>query len=651
MGSRRGAWSRVRAVIGCAAFALLAACGGGDDDDDDGEPAPNAGTGAAAGGASGAGAGGTAGSAGSVAGSGTAGSAGGMAGSSGGGAGSGAEPPFQLPDGKGMEYRGILNIVDAEAADALDEFLITKTRFTSDSQADLMPLIFQFYDHYGDDYDFLIFMNDHDVESEAAGVHRAMNVPPLPGTGQDAPQIANDLNAPPHLRAIIGAEIASFDRFPPFAHEIAHNWGNDLDPKLGFFDPSQPDSGAHWGVTGVNGQLGGFNPASLRCETPAGQSPPNCTPGANGRTRFLVDYFHPAADSIEGMPFAPLELYLMGLLPLAELPDPILRFEDTTFDIDKPELTADRKLVVEAKRIAEIKVADIVARHGAVRMLPADKRHFRIGVALVTKAPAQQRYLDQVADWAAIFAGELKSSNPSWKSFAELTGNRATLGYKLGARRVPDGKYQDWRSIWYDECRPKSASADCGAGQGCYGIGGFYCAKAGSAPEGAPCEADRDCTPGLICNVVPTSLDDNVCAPYCDAMNDAAPDACKTLCPSSFSPILHTVTLEPVGAFCGGNSGGVCDPLAQDCGPGKACSGMELTTCDTHGDKLRGQTCFPFGAVCEPGTTCTGIQGMDSYCTPYCDPKPGAPADIACSALCPGGAWPFDGYSVCIPDP
>ena len=649
MVATRGVWGRAQACARWAALSALVACGGGDDDDGDPSPGstPNAGTSAAGsagvtGGAGGAG--GTAVSAGSSAGSGTAGGAG-----MGGSGGSTAEQAIPLADGKGVEYRGIVNLVDAEAAGVLDEFLITTTRFTSDSKADLQPLVSLFYDHYGDDYDFLIFLNDHPVESKAAGVHHAMNVPPLQGTGQDSPQTAG-INAPPHLRAVIGIELDDFERFPPFAHEIAHNWGNHLDPKLGFFDPSQPDYGGHWGVTGVNGQLGGFDPASLRCETPAGQSPPNCTAGANGRTRFLVNPFHPAADFIEGMPFGPLELYLMGLIPVGEVPDPILRFEDTNFDLDKPELSADRKFVVEAARIGEIKRADIVARHGSVRMLAADKRHFRIALVLISKAPAQQRYLDAVADWGAIFAAELKSNNPNWKSFAELTGNRATLSYRLGARRMPDGEYQDWRSIWYDECRPERASTDCGNGMGCYGIGGFYCARAGSGASGDACESDIDCAPGLICNFVPTSLDDQVCAPYCDPVNDAAPNACKTLCPSSSSPILHTVTLETVGAFCGGNSGGVCDPLAQDCGPGQACSGQELTTCDTHGDKLRGEMCFPFGAVCEPGTVCIGIEGMDSYCQPYCNPAAGAPAEIACATLCPGGAWPYGSYSICIPD-
>ncbi|HEY3495817.1 MAG TPA: hypothetical protein VGK73_14060, partial [Polyangiaceae bacterium] len=286
--------------------------------------------------------------------------------------------------------------------------------------------------------------------------------------------------------------------------------------------------------------------------------------------------------------------------------------------------------------------------HGEVPPLPMEKRRFAAAMVLVTRQPATQPYLDQVADWGAIFAGELTSTNPEWTSFSTTTGGRASITYKVGTRReLGPGEVLDFSGPYYKMCDP--TTQNCGAGLACYGAGDLYCAVPGSAERDAPCEDDSDCKAGLLCSYSITG--EFLCAPYCDMDDPAAANACETLCPNGVSPILDPETLEEVAAFCFGGAGGVCDPLAQDCPEGQACGGLDVTACEPEGTTQAGAVCSNINGSCEAGATCVGIEGeADLYCQPYCDSAPDAPADIACTTLCPAGAWEFEGYSLCIPD-
>lgn len=556
----------------------------------------------------------------------------------------GAQP---LPDGS-KEYRGIVNLVDAEAAQVFDQYIADVDRFKGGKgNYDIEGAVRDFYLHYPDEYDFLFILNDHEVDSYAEGLHSWSSRPSLPGTGFEEPLCTG--NGPGNLRSVVAIQVPSLDSFPPFAHEFAHHYAVGLAKELGFSRDVDTEFPGHWGLTGVNGQLGGFDPATLGCETPAGAKPPSCTatPTAGGRMRYTVAPFRPNADRERGQPFAPLELYLMGLLPAAEVPSPIVRFEGADFLFEAQEKTADGKLIIDASALAETTIAQIVTRHGEVPALPQDKRHFKAAVVLLTAAPATQPYLDRVADWAAIWAGEQESAQ--WPSFAELTGGRATISMKLGARRElgPDDVLE-FTCPYSADCSPQAQ--DCPQGFACYGTSALFCAVPGVLDDGADCERHSDCKAGSVCSEIPTDFEHKVCSPYCDHVNASAPNACATLCPASFSPVYHTETLEELGAFCFGGSGGSCNPLTQDCEPGKACTGVELVSCEIPGDTKLGEVCLPFGATCEKGSVCVGVQGQpDQFCQPYCDPAPGAAAGTACTTKCPKGAWQYPGYGVCIP--
>lgn len=108
----------------------------------------------------------------------------------------------------------------------------------------------------------------------------------------------------------------------------------------------------------------------------------------------------------------------------------------------------------------------------------------------------------------------------------------------------------------------------------------------------------------------------------------------------------------PVAAYCHGGSARACDPLLQDCPDGKVCTGQDIASCEIPGCEVRGQICVEgAGTVCEAGSTCIGLAGAPTdFCQPYCDPSSTAPAELACSSLCPQGAWEFGTYAICMPD-
>ena len=447
----------------------------------------------------------------------------------------------------------------------------------------------------------------------------------------------------------MGIQVGSLDRFPPFAHEFAHYYAVNLDAKFGFGRDVDTEFPGHWGMTSANGQLGGFDATTLRCETPVGAKPPNCTPTASGRYHYTVAPFFPNANNATNQPFGPIELYLMGLLPVAEVPSPIVRFEGADFPFESLQPTSDGMFPIDATGLSDLAMSEIVARHGEVPALPADKRNFKAAVVLVTAAPAAQPLLDRVAEWAAIFGGEIVSPNPDWVSFAKLSGGRATMSCRVGKRHdpTPDDALE-FTCPSYNLCNP--TTQNCPAGFACYGTSDLYCAATGGLDIGASCEHHRECKAGSACIQIPADFSKRVCAPYCDHLNPNAPNACAKLCPASFSPIYDTQSVAELGAFCYGGAGGACNPLLQDCAPGQACTGVEAVGCELPGTTKLGEVCQPFGNTCEKGSVCVGVVGEpNQYCQPYCDPSPNAPSANSCTTKCPNGAWEYPDHGVCIP--
>lgn len=554
--------------------------------------------------------------------------------------------PTPLPASEGVEYRGIVNLVDTDAAYELEQLMFAP----EDSYFTMELATRLFYLNYEDEYDFLFLILDHDLPSAPVdGLHQLTNSPYLLGTGLEEP-ISTGLG-PANLLAAISILPNEDNRFPPFAHEVMHTFGVALSSEFGF--PSAPDVPFllrhHWGMIGVDAHLGGFDPDTLECQTPGGAVPPSCEAGDDGLTRYLVEPFLPNTDLFDDRPYAPLELYLMGLLPKEEVPQPILRFDGAPTDTRELELSGD-KLVVEAMGISEFTMADIVARHGEVPLLAEGDRHYRAAFALVSSEPAPRERLDEVVRWAALFGGEdVHSDERGAMSFSEMTGGRATLSWRVGEQRVrEEDEYLEFVGPFVDMC--DHLAQDCPDGLTCMGKGGRYCAVAGTGQVGTPCGQDWECLPGSLCARVLSTFDTQQCAPYCDHENAEAENSCDVLCPGNFSPMYHGETFEELGAFCFGGVGGRCDPLADDCDAGQACAGTSPPACEPPGDKVRGEECYIIDNQCAAGLACVRASQEDDYfCEAYCDVAPDAPAESACGEVCPLGVINYDSFGVCLP--
>ncbi len=149
------------------------------------------------------------------------------------------------------------------------------------------------------------------------------------------------------------------------------------------------------------------------------------------------------------------------------------------------------------------------------------------------------------------------------------------------------------------------AQCGCGSGQACYlpATGDpTICNSAGSLPQGALCNVDTDCAPGLSCQLFLSSM--GVCEPYCRSDADcddtcaglvvggASVGGCQTTCNpmtggGCAAPLAcRTAILFPqsggqrMGVGCGDDvgagQGAPCMRLS-DCGPGFACVNYECS--------------------------------------------------------------------------
>lgn len=310
------------------------------------------------------------------AGAGGSGGAGGQGGNGGNG-GSGGGGGTELPTVRVYSPR-LAGIVDADVADSVRE------KLRQNPEADLIHALELFYDVFPDEFDFVFFFTE--VEgSSASGIHTPMNRPAIPGTGIDS-AYSNPRSPSSTLRSAISLRLGSNG---PTLHEVLHYWAVNLSTDLGFYR-------SHWQYAGVNGQLGGFDPDTLYCQTPAGTRPP-CTPEGDGTTIYVVDHFGGIANGGDSVPYAPLELYLMGLIPSEEVP-PTPIFVDVVED----ELVEGIR-IIRAQELRIVEIEDIIAEHGARTLKTEDERAFRAAFVLVTEEEPTTAQIEMADKWVAMF--------------------------------------------------------------------------------------------------------------------------------------------------------------------------------------------------------------------------------------------------------
>lgn len=186
------------------------------------------------------------------------------------------------------------------------------------------------YQRFKDNFDFIFIItnNETHLSNQPYGVNFGVSNS-VKGTGTAIFQ--NEWGSTStKLKSFMFLPFKDAITYGPTLHEICHNWANFI-PK-GIFktiDANQatlPEIDAldgHWGFASTNGQLGGFDLATLKTLTDA----PNHYHAQSG-SNSSFGLFANGGNSIA---YSPIELYMMGLASKSEVPD-ITVFSGLTVD-------------------------------------------------------------------------------------------------------------------------------------------------------------------------------------------------------------------------------------------------------------------------------------------------------------------------------
>lgn len=334
-------------------------------------------------------------------------------------------PPDDVPTPEGLQLRvHAVNIVDPEAAMEI-------TRYVRGQSPELYRAAERFYQHFSDDYDFLYVFSDGPVEgATAAARFTPVRRPSIPGTGIN--RATTNTRYPASATRLRGAVGVNFNAVGngPTLHETLHYWSMFLSSSFGFGRDRDQSFGAHWGVAGVFGQHGGFDPMTLRCKVPADAQPPGCMPDPDGITRVTMATFGPNANGGDSKPYAPIELYLMGLLPRAEVGGPFTVLDGAHYVSTD---SATRRMTFEITGSHTVSMDDIVRTHGERSPAAPEDRAFRGAFVVFSEAPVSAQRMEALERWAAIFGND--TPHASLYSFERATGGRATMSTRLGRAR------------------------------------------------------------------------------------------------------------------------------------------------------------------------------------------------------------------------
>ncbi len=203
----------------------------------------------------------------------------------------------------------------------------------------------------------------------------------------------------------LGSVVArNWDNSGPTLHELLHRFAVDLSPSLGF----QNCTGGHWGVAGVGeGQLGGFDPSTLV---------------DNMDGTYTVESFSGFANGGDSVPYAPIELYVAGLIPSEEVPDMTMpqTLNCGSLSCNSTECT------FAASGLATTTIDDVIAFHGArVPDAAVSQKSFATATLVVSQYELNGAEMAFFAKQSSDLG--LPTLAGSLYSFEEATGGRATM--------------------------------------------------------------------------------------------------------------------------------------------------------------------------------------------------------------------------------
>ena len=276
----------------------------------------------------------------------------------------------------------------------------------------------RFYDHFNDEFDFLLFVPNLQPGQHEPGVHIVASYfgirNDVKGTGGSTFTNNDSWGSAGKLQGVIdfGHYAIYSDRRSilfegPTLHELMHRWANSIVPT---------SDGSHWGFSSASGNIGGFDIAKLV---------------DHGGGRYTAGGFSISGVADNITPYSPIELYLAGFIPPGEVPD-LWVAEDGKWlrDEEGRIIHADNgHPMFTASQVRTYTIEDIIAEHGPrVPDSSQAQRDFRAAVILLVDQdhPATRETLETLSgdvSWFSHASGdELDRHN-----FYEATGGLGTI--------------------------------------------------------------------------------------------------------------------------------------------------------------------------------------------------------------------------------
>ncbi len=259
-----------------------------------------------------------------------------------------------------------------------------------------------FYRSFQDDFDFvLLALADREAGSDGGRAYRTSRA--AEGLGLSGGDRTEFFGSRGRLRAaLMHSSHAGLNGHLPL-HEVAHTWGQYILPGT--------DLRGHWGFAGVGGLLGGWDPGTLEA--------------VEGGLWTAREGDWPGPFNLSGprrtlRPFAPLELYLMGLLPADSVP-PVEVPRDA-------EWVNFREGTFRASAIDTVTAADLVAEHGPrIPAYPEAPTTFRGAYVVVSSAPLDGATRNRIDEDVEDLTRTASRKHRWYLNFWEATDGRGRL--------------------------------------------------------------------------------------------------------------------------------------------------------------------------------------------------------------------------------
>ena len=274
------------------------------------------------------------------------------------------------------------------------------------------------YNVFGDHFDFIAFLynvgNMAEISGEIAGQYNPYSND-ISGIGRDIFSNSDNCGSEGKLKGVL--HLSEYRQIKgSFLHEIAHAWAAfDFGQLSMNYDGSVEADPVHWGISSVDGRLGGFKLSSLQRNV---DGVPNkykatCT---NADNNFWF-YGNHANDM-----YAPLELYLMGMIPSSDVPD--VHYFTGVSGNSQEWIGLNGVFYAENENILTIN--DIISRLGQrTPDYTQSQKDFRCLVVVVTGSPVDDRRWSLIE--SDIQEMQKKEESNKFINFYEATGKRGTM--------------------------------------------------------------------------------------------------------------------------------------------------------------------------------------------------------------------------------